>query len=322
MGGWHTACLVMLESRVRLRRNLLDIVHGFAIPMIAFLLPWRTAFAVYRQLARLPLFSQRVAMMLDGVRRVRALPPGEARALARRHRLYLLLETGDVAVAGSRGPGWMQQHLRRIGAFPGTQAGAYVAIFFHYGTGLWGMRAMSAEGRPAHMILRPVAAESVHGRPFLRRYGEWRTAVAERAGLAPVIFWGGARQKIRDALDRGDAVLGMIDVPPTETHSLSEVNLLGHPTQLTHGLVEIAAAAEVPVVVFFAGLSDDGRERVLEVSEPIKVAGRPLPEVMQQLTDHLDRRLQRDPACWYLWGWLDAFFGPDFPTPPEGAANT
>lgn len=306
---------------MRLRRNLLDIVHGFAIPMIALLLPWRAAFAVYRQLACLPLFSQRVAMMIEGVRRVRTLQPAEERALTRRHRLYLLLETGDVAIAGSRGPGWMQRHLRQTGAFPGAKSGPYVAIFFHYGTGLWAMRAMTAQGRPAHMILRPVDLDSVRGRPFLRRYAQWRAAVAERAGLAPVIFWGGARQKIRNALDRGDAVLGMIDVPPTETHSLSDVRLLGHPTRLTHGLIEIAAAARVPVVVFFAGLSDDGRERVLEVSEPFDVAGRPLPEVMQQLTDHLDQRLQRDPACWYLWGWLDAFFGSDFPRTPESAAT-
>ena len=292
------------------RRNLVDLLHGFALPLVALVLPWRLTFAVYRGLAHLPLFSVRVAMFLAGIRRTREVDPGAARHLAWRHRLYLLLETGDAALAQVRGPRWMRRHLMRIGDFP-RGPDSYVAIFFHYGTGLWGIRAMAEHGRPARLVGRPIDSEGLRDRPFMRRYGEWRYDVAARAGRGPIIFWGGARKQIGAALATGQAVLGAVDVPPTETHSLSPVTLLGRPTHFTHGLVEIAAQAGVPLVVFCVGLSEDARERVLEVSAPIIAAGRPMVDVMQELATHLDRHIARDPAGWYLWGWLDAFFAPD-----------
>ncbi len=292
------------------RRNLVDLLHGFALPLVALVLPWRLAFAVYRWLANFPLFSVRVAMFLDGVRRTRTLDAEAARHLAWRHRLYFLLETGDAALAQVRGPRWMRRHLKRIGDFP-HGPDSYVAIFFHYGTGMWGVRAMAEHGRPARLVGRPIDHEGLRNRPFMRRYGEWRYDVAARAGRGPIIFWGGARKQIAAALATGQAVLGAVDVPPTETHLLSPVTLLGRPTHFTHGLVEIAAQANVPLVVFCVGLSDDARERFLEVSDPIVAAGRPMAEVMQELATHLDRYLARDPAGWYLWGWLDAFFAVD-----------
>lgn len=292
------------------RRNLLDLLHGFALPLVALVLPWRLAFAVYRALAHLPLFSVRVAMFLAGIRRTREVDANAARHLAWRHRLYFLLETGDAALAQVRGLRWMRRHLKRVGDFP-RGPDSYVAIFFHYGTGLWGVRAMAEHGRPARLVGRPIDREGLRDRPFMRRYGEWRYDVAAHAGRGPIIFWGGARKQIAAALATGQAVLGAVDVPPTETHLLSPVTLLGRPTHFTHGLVEIAAQAGVPLVVFCVGLSGDARERFLEVSDPIVAAGRPMAEVMQELAMHLDRYLARDPAGWYLWGWLDAFFAAD-----------
>lgn len=297
----------MIESNNSLRRNLLDLLHGYALPLIAFVLPWRWAFACYRAMANLPLFSIRVAMMLQGMRRTREIDEETARHLAWRHRLYLLLEAADATLALVRGQRWMHRHIRRIGDFP-TGPQAYMAIFFHYGTGLWGVRAMAEHGRAARLVGRPIDREGLRFRPFMRRYGEWRYQVAARAGRGPVIFWGGARRQIIAALARGEAVLGAVDVPPTETHSLSPVTFLGHPTHFTHGMVEIAANAGVPLVVYSVGLSADARERVLEVSAPITVAGRPMQEVMQELASYLDRDIARDPAGWYLWGWLDSFF--------------
>ncbi len=307
-----TLCAVYLSAPQDLafRRNLVDLLHGFALPLVALVLPWRLAFAVYRWLANFPLFSVRVAMFLEGVRRTRTLDAQAARHLAWRHRLYLLLETGDATLAQVRGPRWMSRYLKRTGDFP-RGPDSYVAIFFHYGTGLWGIRAMAEHGRPARLVGRPIDREGLRNRPFMQRYGEWRYDVAARAGRGPIILWGGARKQIGAALASGQAVLGAVDVPPTETHSLSPVTLLGRPTHFTHGLVEIAAQANVPLVVFCVGLSEDARERVLEVSAPIVAAGRPLAEVMQELATHLDRHLARDPAGWYLWGWLDGFFAAD-----------
>ncbi len=316
----------MKDNTTSLGRNLLDLLHGYAIPMVAFVLPWRAAFATYRALAHLPLFSTRVAMLLEGIGRTRDIDAATARRLAWRHRLYLLLEGADAVLAQTRSARWMHRHLQRIGDFPqGPES--YMAIFFHYGTGLWGMRAMAEHGRPARLVGRPLDRESLRRRPFMRRYGEWRYQVAASSGRAPVIFWGGARKQIREALEAGQAVLGAVDVPPRETHSLTPVTLLGQETHFTHGMVEIAAKAGVPLVVYSVGLSEDARHRVLEISDPIVIAGREMQEVMQELASHLDRHIQRDPAGWYLWGWLDSYFpngtfaerqpGPDMPTSTE-----
>ncbi len=310
----------MSSSAVSIRRNLLDILHGFALPMIAFALPWRWAFATYRALAHLPLYSTRVAMMLEGIGRTRRLDAEEARRLSWRHRLYLLLEAGDAALAQTRGSAWMRRHLRRVGDFPLGPEG-YVGIFFHYGTGFWGMRAMAEHGRVVRLLGRTIDRGALRHRPFLLRHGEWRYAVAEKVGRGPMIMSGGARRQIAEALATGQALLGMVDVPPGETHTLSPVTLLGHPTHFSRGMVEMAAQSGVPLVVLSVGLSANARERVLEVSKPIVAAGRPTQHVMQELASHLDRHLARDPAGWYLWGWLDAFFAPGTFVDPDNSAT-
>ncbi len=289
-----------------IRRNLLDLLHGFALPFVAFALPWPMAFALYRGLARLPLYSARVAATVAGIGRTRNLDAPAIRTIERRHRLHLLLEAADAALVPTRGARWMRRHLRQTGEFP--RHGNFIAIFFHFGTGFFGLKTMTAPGRRARLLLRPIDDVGLSRRPFMRRYAQWRVQVAERVSGGPIIFLGGARREIEAALAAGEVIVGSIDIPPTETHSLTQVQLLGHGTWLPHGLIALATEHDVPLVVYSVGLSADARERLLEVDAPIRPAGRPLQVVMQEVAAQLDRRLAQDPAGWHFWGWLDAFF--------------
>jgi lauroyl/myristoyl acyltransferase len=181
------------------------------------------------------------------------------------------------------------------------------------------MRHLGSSGYSARLVGRPIAEDALSGRPWQLRYARARYAAAAKAGRGPVIFWGGARARIREALaSRGSAVLGAVDVPPTETHSLTDVNLLGQPTRFTHGLVQLAMEMQVPIVVFSMGLSADARRQLLRIDQPLDVGGQSIDALMQTLADRLTERVAGDPAAWSLWAWLGAFFGerPATPVPP------
>jgi hypothetical protein len=291
-----------------------DAIECVLVPATIALLPFRAGLALARLASRLPfLYREYTAGFAEGAARLGYAP--DPAALLRRRRLYVLLDHVDLYWNRWRDDTWLFRHLDVEGEWP-RDGRPFVAVFFHWGYGLTAMRHLGSSGYSARLVGRPIAEDTLARRPWQLRYARARYAAAAQVGRGPVIFWGGARARIREALaSPGSAVLGAVDVPPTETHSLTDVRLLGQPTRFTHGLVQLAMDMQVPIVVFSMGLSSDARRQVLRIDAPLDVSAASLETLMQALADRLTQRVVADPAAWSLWAWLGAFFGRQRATP-------
>lgn len=297
-----------------------DAIECVLVPATIALLPFRAGLAVARVVARIPwLYRQYTAGFAEGAARLGVAPDPEA--LLRRRRLYVLLDHVDLYWNRFRDPAWVLRNVQIEGRWPAGEK-PFVAVFYHWGYGLTAMRHLSATSHVARLVGRPIAEAQLAARPWQLRYARMRYAAAASAGAGPVIFWGGAKARIREALRTpATAVLGAVDVPPTETHSLTPVRLLGRQTSFTHGLVDLAIEAGVPVVTFRMGLSPDGRRQILRIDAPIDAGGIDRGQLMQRLAERLDALIAQDAAAWSLWAWLDAFFPPDRSHDPAPAAE-
>jgi hypothetical protein len=299
--------------RHRLLIQVRDAIECVLLPALAALLPWRLAFALLRAASYLPLHGDVVRPAGPRAQAFGLAP--DVRAFERRLRLYYLLDHTDLYLARWFGDSWWRRHLKVEGAWP-EDGKPFVAVFYHSGNGLFAMRHLAWHTGAANLVGRPLDEDEARRRPIRGWYGRARYAECARSGRAPVIFWGGSKAKIESVLEHGPGgVLGAVDVPPTEIHSLTEVTFLGRPTHFTHGLIRLAQAHRVPIAVFSLGLSPDARERVLRIEPAFRSDQMSLPALMQHLADRADAGLRADPAIWYLWPWVDAFF----PAPPTAA---
>jgi hypothetical protein len=306
-----------IDLRVSPIRQLRDLIECVIVPAAIALLPFRWGLACARACAWLPLYGEYVAGFAEGAARLGYAP--DPAALRRRRRLYVLLDHVDLYWNRWRDDAWFLRHVRTHGQWPVGDR-PFVAVFFHWGFGLSAIRHLGASGRHASLVGRPIDPASLSHRPWQLRYARARYAAAAAAGRAPVIFWGGAKAKIAEALAQpGHVVLGAVDVPPTETHSLTPVTLLGQPTRFTHGLVRLARERAVPLVVFSLGL--DAQGPILRIDPCIEPDAAALEDVMQQLADRLAERIKDDPGAWSLWAWLDAFFPREAVPPLPGLAD-
>lgn len=295
-----------VEARVSPIRQLRDLIECVIVPAAIALLPFRWGLACARACARLPLYGEFVVGFAEGAARLGFAP--DVAALRRRRRLYVLLDHVDLYWTRWRSDRFVERSLRVVGDWP-DDGRPFAVVFFHWGNGLCGIHHLRIRGFRASLIGRPVD-ESLHpGRPILRWYGRERYNASARSGGAPVIFWGGAKAKILEALRTPRrTVLGAIDVPPAETHSLTPVTLLGIPTQFTHGLVKLAREEGFRLVPMHLGLDADARARVLTIDAPIDPSAQPLEATMQQLADTASARITADPGAWWLWAWIGKFF--------------
>jgi len=284
-----------------------DAIECVLVPATIALLPFRVGLAAARAVARIPsLYRQYTAGFAEGAARLGFAP--DPAALLRRRRLYVLLDHVDLYWSRWHSDRWITRHLAVQGDWP-DDGRPFVVVFFHWGNGLCGIRHLAIRGFRASLIGRPVAEEQLKRFPIALWYARSRYAASARNGRAEVIYWGGAKARITQALaEPRRTVLGAIDVPPTETHSLTPVTLLGRPTQFTHGLVGLAREQGWRLVPMHLGLDAHARGRVLRIDPPIDPSAAPLEDTMQRLADLAGERIVADPAAWWMWAWVGKFF--------------
>jgi hypothetical protein len=291
-----------------------DAIECVLVPATIAALPFRAGLALARLASRLPfLYREYTTGYAEGAARLGHAP--DPAALLRRRRLYVLLDHVDLYWTRWHGDAWILRHLEVRGDWP-RDGKPFVVVFFHWGNGLCGIRHLAISGFRASLIGRPVAEEQLAARPIARWYARGRYAASARNGRAEVIYWGGAKAKIAAALAEPDrTVLGAVDVPPSETHSLTPVTLLGRPTQFTHGLVRLAREQGWRLVPMHLGLDARARRRQLTIDAAIEPAEQSLEATMQQLADRASERIAADPAAWWMWAWVAKYF-PETATPP------
>ena len=274
------------------------------LPRAIAALPWRLGHRVARWLARIPaLYRAPVAAAVASAAR-HGWCDDTAR-FAREQRALRLVDHADLHLSRARGEAVRGAHVRTIGAWPAGDA-PILAITVHWGVGLFGIASLAATGRRIACLSTRLDEAHVRHDPVLLRYGRARLAEVERVAGAKLIYAGhGARPFLR-AIERGESLLALIDVPPDAVGGAARVRLLDRDAWLPSGLVKLAAKTRLPVVFFAVELDAASGDRIVRIAEPFVVEDRD--GAMQRLADGLDACIRRSPPAWTFWPFADAFF--------------
>jgi hypothetical protein len=288
------------------RRALREVVELMLLPGVALLLPWRLCFAFYRWLAGHDwLFRGETQAALAG-----AASEGfvrEPRDWARAYRLTRLVDHADLYLSRFRGRRWMRRYVEvRSGAWP-VGGGPFLAITFHWGSGLWGLRHMRQSGRPAAVLVRDIPAETFAGRPVLGRYAAWRTRETAAAGGGGVIYaTASSLARIRRRFRNGGNVVALLDVPPEDGQKYLECEFLGRRAAFPRGLIHLAVSEKMPVLVYAVSIDRESGKRILNIDDLGQAEDEEA--LLARLVARLEAMIRSDPPSWHHWPGVGAFF--------------
>jgi hypothetical protein len=278
------------------RGSLRDRWVLFWAPRLISVLPWRLGYRLFRTWARSrTLFADQV----DGASRIAAhhLRGTDPATFRRDARTVRLLEIADLYVSERHPPEWMAPFVSVRGSWPESP---FVALTFHYGTGLWVCRSLRQAGIRSMFVSASVAAAPADRRYSDRDYGLRRLAEVERICGEPVAIRPGVAPLLQDALDRGSAVVGLVDIPPRlAPRGQTPVHLLGQNASLPDGLLQLAAHARVPVVPCWVSVDVATGRRLLVIEHARPPA--PFEEVLAGLAATLEKLVRAQPAAWMFW---------------------
>jgi hypothetical protein len=296
LSRWRNAPAAFGSGLRRLGQEANDFWTLFAVPGLPAVLPWRWAWAFYRTMSRFPLLLP-AQMSARADIAVQALPGTDRARLRRRMRFLQLLDFADLYLARRAQltalPGG---HFTVEGEWP---SGPFLAVSFHYGTGMWMLRDLLRKGRRTTVVAAPFEPGDFKGRRVYLGYGRARHREMERSAGASAAYRPGVREKLVKALAEGNVVMSLLDLPPRLVPANQcAVTLLGQPASLPAGVFQLAAALNVPVVPFWIEINARGvRKLVIEPArEPQDVAAN-----LAHFAALLDALIRRDPAAWHFW---------------------
>lgn len=171
---------------------------------------------------------------------------------------------------------------------------------------MWALRSASASGISAHMLVASPAGEHFAGRSVRRRYVEARLRSIERALARRCIDTAGDLRQVLRALQAGDAVFAVVDVPADQVGASKPVTVLGMPARLPTALLRLAVDRQIPVHAFTAGLRTEDGDRI------VRVHALGVPTSVDALADRLAQLLgetiSEDAPQWHFWSEADRFF--------------
>lgn len=286
-------------------RNGRDGIELFLLPGLALVLPWRLCFRLYRHLAGCDWLYRRETSAALAVAAAQGLA-GDAVVWTRAFRLTRLVDHADLYLSRFRGGAWMRRHLRLCeGDWP-DDGRPFLAITFHWASGLWGLRHLRDHRGPAAVLVRDIPAGAFAGRPLLGLYARLRTAETAAAGGTGVIY-ADARSLagIRRRLGDGMRVVALLDVPVEAGQQSLACDLLGQPAHFPRGLLYLAVNRRIPVVVYEVSVDRASGQRLLRV-ECLGVADDEQ-ALLGRLVARLERLVRADPPSWHHWPGLAAF---------------
>jgi len=285
-----------VSRRSTLRHALHDAWQLSLAPGLPARWPWPRAWAAWRRLASRPeLYAEAVAAAAVAAEVV---PITDAAAFARDVRLTWLLDIADLYRSRRHGLDWWPDAFEVEGAWP--RQGPFVALTFHYGTGLCICRSLRQAGHRNRFLSGRFEAGAFRSRPLLGRYGRLRLAEVERLGGEPVAYRPRVRAELLDTLARGSSVIGLVDVPPRlAPRGQHPVSLLGHRASLPDGLLLLARDAGVPIVPCWVEIDfATGRRRLVIGAAR---APEPVGPALAALAADLERLVRAQPAAWMFW---------------------
>lgn len=290
-------------------RNVRDTVELILLPGLAAILPWRVCFKFFRWSARHAwLYRQETEAALAAASAEGMV--GDATAWARAYRLTRIVDHADLYLSHFRGSGWMRDHVKvKCGNWP-AGGPPFLAITFHWACGMWGLRHMRVSGRSTSGLSKDIPENVFAGRPILAFYARFRTRETESAGGTEVTY-ANARSlnQILRVLKSGRNVLALLDVPPEERQQYLECTFLGHRAAFPRGLMFLAVAKKIPVVIYDVSLDRVTGDRVISI-DPVGCV-EDEQKLISLVVSRLEVLIRGDPPSWHHWPGLSAFLLPD-----------
>jgi hypothetical protein len=284
-----------------MKRSLRTFLELFLVPGMAAVLPWAWCFRLFQRVARSGRLYPEVAWMLQGARDIGMVDDEQKWRSALR--LTRIFSFADLYLSMCRSDRWLRRYVDVSGSWP---EGAFMAVTYHWGAGLWALRHLRASGkRTAFLSIRFDRAMFQHSR--LRYwYALLRTRETARAGGgAPTIFTGGSSARIAAAYQQNVCVAALLDVPPKPEQASVPILLFGRPAHLRRGLARVAIDGTIPVVTFAMNLDRQTGRLKLRIEGPLPAQTEA--ELMQHMTASFCRALERDPAAWHGWGEVQLY---------------
>lgn len=295
-------------ARQRWRRNVVDAIGLVGLPLLAALLPRPAGFGLLRWLSRRGSFQHGAAEVAwSAAAPLLGAAAGREATFAQRFRLLRWVERCDTYLCVLRSERWWRRHVAVRGEWPAAGE-ACVLLTFHWGAAMWIWPVLRAQGIPAHFLARSPTAHDLGASRVSLWYAALRTRLLGRRGGLGAIFTGGSRARARDALARGEGIVGMLDLPARDGRAAAGVTLLGRPARLPAGLAELAIGAGARIAIFSGGVDGERGNRDLWVETLPR--GADAETVLERYAAHLDRRLAEEPSAWQMWSESAAIFVP------------
>lgn len=294
----------MALTRQRLRHELRDFVEVVLLPGLAAVLPWTLAFAIFTRLARWSWLYRAPSQ--------RALAEAQARGWVqdpatwlRNRKLTTLVDHADHYLARTRSDRWMDRHLVVDGKWP-EPGQASLALTFHWGAGMWGLRSAARAGLHGHMLVAALDSAHFAGHAVLHRYIKARTRSIALSLRRPFIDVATSMRPALRVLQHHEQLFAVVDVPADQVAASRPVEILGLPARLPTGLLRLAVERKIPVSVYVTGIDMETGRRFLR----IRSLGVPadVDVLVASLAGDLDRLIRENPPAWHFWSEAERFF--------------
>jgi hypothetical protein len=306
----------LLDEVIDIRRLPRDVAELFLIPGLSSVLPWPLCFQLLKGLSTSRwLFRGETERALQNARQFSRV--ANPRAWSDDYRLTRLVDCTDLYLSRLRRDRWLERYLDVEG--PGwPRSRGFLAITFHWGAGLWGLRHLRSQRQNATVLVRRLDQQEFPRMPLVYGYARLRTAETAHAGGTPVIFAGsGSIPAMRRTIASGFPVVGLFDVSIGEQRNSLDAPFLGRTASFPRGLVFLAVSERIPVVAYRVALDRQTGRRRLILSPPLVAQSEQ--ELLEVLVRCLEDAIREDSAAWHNWPGVDAFFRPGPAPSPEVA---
>ena len=286
------------------KQNRTDFIEQIFLPNLPKWLPSRLAFWLMKKFARRKLFTEALDLVLQArtkdslLQSMLALDSNaEIAEFSYQQSLCRLLDMSDAV----RGASVLDdRNIDVIGAWP--KVPGFVAISFHFGTGLIGLAHLRQQSGPCAFVSRPYGPNELKHRPYFARGVAARLDGIAEACAHPIIFTGGNFGVLTNLLGNGVSVCGLIDTPIFNEQRFVSGKLFGRDVSLPSGLLRLASETSVPVVIFSVVPNLKTGRRTLRIEAPMHAAH---PDdfsiIASKATEHLQECIEKLPAAWYFW---------------------
>jgi len=287
---------------VRLKREIIDFISLFLMPVFALMLPWSLAYRFYYRLAGRPwLFQPRVKQAHANASKL--LEIADDHEWCRRHRLLLMLDVIDFWISFLQ-PWRVQRLVRQHGKWPEERP--LVIVGTHWG--------------PAFMLLRALYNHDIHPIYVLRKNPSWvfkgervrQLYVSCRRLHMRSMFPGkryqpgGFPRPLLRALQKQESILVLADVPAAKKRDVHAISLYHHNAQIDSGMFELFISKKARFATYRLAFDFCSGQRNLFIKAIAQLKS--TASYRSTLDEFVASTLHADSTQWNLWQVADSFF--------------